>query len=252
MPDGRAVQSAADRGWIGVNVKRWVSWLAAGAIVLSGTIAAAPEAAAASPLVASNPAPKEQLTQRPGWVTLAFSRTVEKSLLKVLVVGSDGRNNVVGDPIYQGSSVMVQLSDTLKKDTYTVKYQINRADGQPEGGAYQFAFGKGNWTKVASSWSGTAEQPPEMANPDPMATTAEVTPTSTPPVVQEGTPTASASASEHPTVSPTPGATGQPTQATAPPTPQGGSPWPWVGLGVVVLAAAGAGSWLWARSRRRP
>ncbi len=225
-------------------VKRWIAGIIGGLVAVFGVVAAAPSAQAASPLTASNPAPREELRDQPGWVTLAFSRTVKKSVVKVLVIGADGRNKVVGDLIYSGSSIMVQLDNALPKGTYTVKYQINRPDGQPEGGAYQFAYGTGDWTQVTGSWSGTAEQPPEMANPDPMATTpvetASVTPS--PIVVEESTPTS--------TVTPVGTAT-----PTAPDTP-GPAPLPdngplWIGLSagvVVVLAAVG---WFLVRRRRK-
>jgi methionine-rich copper-binding protein CopC len=226
-------------------VKRWIAGVLGGLIAVFGVVAAAQSAHAASPLTASNPAPREELQDRPGWVTLAFSRTVKKSVVKVLVVGADGRNKVVGDLVYSGSSVMVQLDNALPMGTYTVKYQINRPDGQPEGGAYQFAYGKGKWTQVTESWSGTAEQPPEMANPDPMATTPVETPSVTPSpvVVEEGTPTPTVTPSE--TAIPTASATPEPVA------PLDNGPL-WIGLsaGVVVLLAA-IGGWFVVRRRRR-
>ncbi len=227
--------------------RRWVIGLLVGPVLAMLAILSAPPASAASPLVASDPAPKEQLSDRPGWVTLAFSRTVKKSVVKVLVLGSDGRDHVSGDLIYQGSSVMVQLENDLPKGTYTVKYQINRPDGQPEGGAFQFAYGKGKWTDIQSSWSGTAEQPPEMKNPDPQATTAEETPTATPPpVVVE----------ESPSVSATPSVSGTPTPGeTATPAPQApadnGPVLGWIVAAVVVVVAAAAGVAWWLVRRRR-
>jgi len=215
----------------------------AGLVALFAVVTAAPAAHAATPLVASNPAPKEQLQEQPGWVTLAFSRTIKKSVVKVLVLGSDGRNKVVGDLIYQGSSVMVQLDSALPKGTYTVKYQINRPDGQPEGGAFQFAYGKASWTSIDSSWSGTAEQPPEMANPDPMATGPVQTPTSTPPPVvvddSPGSPSAPATTTDTPTASP------------VAPTSPASNPVLWIVLsGVAVVIVVGLGAW-WLVARRR-
>lgn len=244
-------------------MRRVVVGLLAVVLALGGVLLAAPEAQAAGRLRVSNPARHQELSRRPGWVSLAFDGTVKRSLLKVLVVDARGANMVVGDLIYQGSAVLVQLSNDLPKGTYTVKYQVDRKkDGQPEGGAYQFAYGKGNWTSVVSSWSGKAQQPPEMANPDPMANGPVETPVTTPPVVEVNNgPTATASptptrtsasskptptASETPTESETPVATDTP---TAEPQPEGGAdPLPWI-VGAAVLVAAGAGGWLIVRRR---
>lgn len=229
-------------------MRRWLRVVATGIAVAVGVVMMAPHAGAAGRLMASDPAPKEEVSQRPGWVTLAFDTTVKKSVVKILVLDSDGRNVVVGDLIYQGSTVMVQLNNALPKGTYTVKYQVDRKDGQPQGGAFQFAYGKGKWTDVDASWSGTAEQPPEMANPDPMATGPVVTPTTSAPVVEVEDPSGSPVATE---TAATPSETAE-TAAPATPTPgaQAGSAIGWVLGGVVVVAAAAVGGWLLLRRRR--
>lgn len=221
----------------------------AGSLVVAGWVVAVPAASAAGALVASTPGPKQELDAPPAGVSLAFDRVVKRDVVKVLVLNSAGANVVVGDLVYSGSSVTVQLNNNLPKGTYTVKYQINRKDGQPEGGAYQFAYGKGKWTNIVTSWSGTAEQPPEMANPDPLATGPVETPSTTAPVVEVGDATAS----------PTPAATaptaGAPTTAEASPAPTpgpsgDGSGIVWALAGIVVLAAAGVGGWLLFRRSR--
>jgi len=222
--------------------RNWTRVSVAIAAAVLGAFLIAPPAQAASTLVATNPSAHEELGERPGWVTLAFSRTIDKAVVKVLVVGADGRNRVAGDLIYYGSSVMVQLDNDLPKGTYTVKYQVDRKDGQPEGGAFQFAYGKGNWTAVEKSWSGTAEQPPEMANPDPQGTgpaepsaSASAEPTLTPSAVDTEAPFATASASSSST--PAPGAANNPTL------------WYLVGGGVAALLVVAALGW-WLIRRR--
>ena len=229
--------------------------------VASAWTTAAPASASAR-LKVSNPANHEELSEQPGWVSLAFDGTVKRSLLKVLVLDSSGRNVVVGDLVYQGSAVLLQLNNDLPKGTYTVKYQVDRKDGQPEGGAYQFAYGKGTWTNVVASWSGTAQQPPEMANPDPMATGPVETPTTTPPVVEvsdEPAPSDTSTESAPASAQPSAGGTA-PTESAAPsssqsPAPgvatEGSSPVGWVIAGIAVLAAAGGGGWWLVRRRRQ-
>jgi len=220
-------------------VRNWTRVTVAIVAAVVGAFLIVPPAQAASTLVATNPSAHEQLKVRPGWVTLAFSRTIDKAVVKVLVVGADGRNYVAGDLIYYGSSVMVQLDNELPEGTYTVKYQVDRKDGQPEGGAFQFAYGKGTWTSVEKSWSGTAEQPPEMANPDPQGTgpaspssSASAEPTPTPAAEVSDTPSAAASSSAAPA----------PVAANA-------TLWYWVGGGVVALLVAGVLGW-WLIRRR--
>lgn len=166
------------------------------------------------------------------------------------MVDARGANMVVGDLIYQGSAVLVRLNNDLPKGTYTVKYQVDRKkDGQPEGGAYQFAYGKGNWTSVVSSWSGTRAA---LRWPTPIRwpTARWRSPVTTPPVVEVNNgPTATASptptrtsaspkstptASETPTGRETPAATDTPTPSRS--AGGGADPLPWI-VGAVVLVS---------------
>lgn len=227
-------------------MRRWFAGIVAVFVAVLGLVVPTSSAQAAK-LVASNPAAREELSQQPGWVTLAFDDRVRKEAAKVLVVDAGGKNVATGDLVYMGSSLMVQLVDNLPKGTYTVKYRVNRSDGEPEGGAFQFAYGKGHWTSVDRTWTGTAEQPPEMANPDPYATGAETTPTAVPsePEVETQTPTPSSAApTAEPTLSPTPEA------SPAPGPDAGGALWPWLAGGVVLLGGIGAAAWFVLRGRR--
>ena len=147
--------------------------LAAALLVAVGVFGmqAAQPAAAASPLVASDPAPHEEVTEQPGSVTLAFSRTVDKKMLKVLVLDQSGEDVTQGDPDYYGSSVLVWLNTDLKPSTYTVMWKINQTNGQPQGGAFQFSWGAGKWTDLSKAdWAGIDQEPSAMANPDAEAT----------------------------------------------------------------------------------
>lgn len=231
-------------------MRRWLSAVLGVALACAVVLLVATPSSASARLLVSNPAAHEELSQQPGWVSLAFNGRVKRSMLKVLVVDASGRNAVVGDLIYQGSAVMVQLEDGLPQGTYTVKYQVNRNDGQPEGGAFQFAYGKGQWTDVQSSWSGTAQQPPEMANPDPMATGPVQTPSVTPPVVEvSDAPTPSDSPSDSPSATQNPSETPSESPKAVP--SQSGNPalgW-WIGGGLVVIAVGGGG-WWWLSRRR--
>ena len=218
------------------------------AVLMVGWAAMAAPPASAATLVASNPSPRQELSAPPGWVTLAFDDTITKSGVKILVLNSDGHNVAVGDLVYMGSSVMVQLDNDLAKGTYTVQYRLKNSKGVPEGGAFQFAYGQGKWTDLPdATWSGEADQPPAMANPDPQATEAVSTasPTTVPEVEVEKSDGTTTTPTPPPSLTPaeSPGATPGGTEPT-------GAGWlPWVAGGVIIAAAAGGGAW-WILKRR--
>lgn len=212
---------------------------------------------AATLLVASDPRPKQELSQAPGWVTLVFKRDVDRSVAKILVTNSKGANVTVNALIVEGNNVTTQLRDGLPKDTYTVHYRIDRADGQPEGGAFQFAYGNGRWTSLPdASWSGSAEEPELMSNPNPNVATpppAEEPTEVRPPLEVEQadgatvipevpTPTPTPVVSDGVTITPIP-AESTPAETAPPEGGQAGSWWPWLG-GLVLLGAAGTGAWV--------
>lgn len=192
-------------------------------------------------IVASDPRPKAELADRPGWVTLAFKRDVDVSVAKILVLSSNGDNVTVGPLIVEGTNVTTQLVSELPKDTYTVMYRIDRPDGQPEGGAFQFAYGTGHWTTIPqASWSGQSAQPTVMANPNPKGTTAAPPPTEVP--SESASPTASESASA-------PG-TNEPSAGPSEPA-QGSSSLPWWFALILVALGCGAGVWWFVNRRGR-
>ncbi len=211
----------------------------AASVAVLVAFASAPTAVSDSLIVVSDPEPHAELSARPGWVTLVFKRDVDVSLAKILVLGSTGQNVTVGPLIVEGTNVTTQLSPDLKQDTFTVLYRIDRPDGQPEGGAFQFAYGTGNWTSVpASSWSGQSDEPDVIRNPNPKATTSVPTPSAEPtPSPASAEPTGTQASAEVPSPEASPAAPGGQTQP-------GSFPVGWVlGIGVIVVAAA-AGVWV--------
>jgi methionine-rich copper-binding protein CopC len=187
-------------------------------------------------LVASDPQPRQETRQVPGWVTLAFKSTASAKLAKILVLDKDGKNVTTGALIVEGTNVTTQLMSGLPKGTYTVYYRTSGSDGEKRGGAFQFSYGPGTWTAINQDvWVGEKEEPPVLQNPDPNATA----PASATPSVQptQSSPSASAAPSS-----------AEASRPAVPPT-SGGNALPWIiGGGVVVLAAAGGGAWfLWKR-----
>lgn len=148
------------------NTVRVISRLFAGALFLLVALPAV-AAHAAGPLVASEPRPKQELSRAPGWVTLAFGHDLDTGIAKVVVTDSSGQPVTMNAPIVEGNNITMQLDDGLSKDTYTVYYRVNDSSGGLVGGAFQFAYGKGKWTKVeGSSWEGEDAQPPILADTD--------------------------------------------------------------------------------------
>lgn len=189
-------------------------------------------------LVASDPYQHQELTDPPSGVVLAFSREVDAAAAQIVVTNSAGKSVNINSLIVEGTNVTAQVKPNLPEDTYTVHYQVNRKDGQVEGGAFQFAYGKGTWTNLPDErWSGNSAQPTVIASeePEPVATPSD-----------SASPTPSESASEP--ASATPAAPSTP--PAVPGTADGGTgPWLWAGLGGLVVAAAGGGYAFYRRGR---
>lgn len=220
---------------------------------------------AADPLLASEPRAKQELTRPPGWVTLGFGHELDNGVAKLVVTNSKGEPVTKNAPIVEGSNITMQLDDGLGKDTYTVHYRVNSANGDLIGGAFQFAYGKGKWTTIKdAAWQGSQEQPPVLSETDPWGRPTQAPPATPLPeveVVQSGGPTISVTAPTPPAPSPdlTDGVesvTSEATETPQTPTTPGtvdNSPGVNVGLiaGIVALvAAAGGGIFFWMRRKR--
>ncbi len=236
-------------------------------LLLGGTFAALPAAPAhAVAPVASEPQDREKVSDPPSAVTLAFSREVDASVAKVVVVGPDGENVTSGRLIVEGTNVTAQLSDDLARGTYTVHYRIDGRGGEPEGGAYQFSYGSGSFSDLPDrSWSGEDDEPAVLRGtnpngseaPDPPSASAENTPgievTSEAPSAEPPPPTDPPSE-----VAPPPGPATEETSGadpsaavTASPEPEsGGNGTPWVvGGALILLAVGGTAFGLWHKNK---
>ena len=220
------------------KVGRFVKCLGAVLMAVAAlAVTAQPAVAEDELLVASDPYKHQELSDPPSGVVLAFNRAVDAAAAQIIVTNSAGKNVTVNSLIVEGTNVTAQVKPNLPKGTYTVHYQVDRKDGQVEGGAFQFSYGTGEWTTLSDEkWSGNSAQPTEISSvePDP--------PTETP--VATETPTATASAS---------GSAPTPTETSAAPMPVSGGadPAPWLWGGAAVILAAGAGAIAWRRSVSR-
>lgn len=224
-----------------MRLRRLIGALSVGLLATFAAIPA-PASAADDYLVMSDPQPRQELKDVPGWVTLAFRTAASAKLAKIIVLDASGRNVTTGALIVEGTNVTTQLEFELPKGTYSVYYRTSDSSGEPRGGAFQFAYGKGNWTALDKEvWVGEEEQPPVIANPDPNATQ----PATEVPTDQPATPTPDPTSS-----APAPGTTAPPT-GPGTPSGSGGSAMPWfIGGGALLLAAAGLGGWRWWRTTR--
>lgn len=136
-------------GWV-------VILLAAVALSAGGGVA---EAEALQP-VASEPRPRQILSDPPGWVTVAFSRELDDATARLVVLDSKGKSVTINGLIVEGTNMTAQLENGLPRDTFTVHYRVGSAAGDVEGGAFQFAYGKGQWSSLPDAqWSGANNEP---------------------------------------------------------------------------------------------
>lgn len=198
-------------------------------------------------LIGSDPQPKQELKETPGWVTLAFRSKSTAKLAKIVVLDAGGKNVTSGALIVEGTNVTTQLQFNLPRGTYSVYYRTSDSAGKPRGGAFQFAYGQGRWTALDKEvWVGEAEEPPIIKNPDPNSSMPGRA-TESPTVEPTGTPTKKA------TAKPSGSATAiESTSATATPSSEGGtSPTGWlIGAGVTVAALLAAAAVLFVRRNR--
>ena len=225
-------------------------------LLLGGALAALPVPAQAVTPIASEPRARQKVSDPPGAVTLAFSREVDPSVAKVVVLGPNGENVTTGRLVVEGTNVTSYLRDGLDRGTYTVHYRVDASNGDPEGGAYQFAYGSGSFTDLPDkSWAGEDKEPAVLSGTNPNSSDAPDPPSTAPntPGIEV---TSQAASSEPPpptepppTVKAPPGpATDDPSEpdstapATASATPgagSGSSGAPWIVGGVLLLLAVG-------------
>lgn len=207
-----------------------------------------PAKAAENLTVTADPASRQELTTRPGWVVLAFNEKIQGDDAKLAVTDASGAVVTTNVLTVKDMSMYIQLIPELPKGTYTVNYQVRTLSGTLAGGAYQFAYGNGTWTDLPdSSWVGEANQPSSNATTDEYGqpTAAPNTSDSASP---EETPSESGSA--------TPASSAAPATASATPTPAAseeepaqGAPLGWIAAGIGLIAAAVVGTVLVLRRR---
>lgn len=222
--------------------RRLVAAIGTAVLLLGGPVL--PASAADDFLVVSDPEPRSELSQEPGWVTLVFESEAGATYAAIVVHNSRGENVTTGPLVVEGTNVTSQLISGLPQDTYTVIYRTEDTEGQPRGGAFQFAYGPGRWVDVDDQWIGEEEQPPEIDNPGPAATPSPEVSTSAPvepsPSSPSGTPSAPSTTEPSPQATPSPAPVGRDSNLT-----------PWL-IGIVAVLVVGGGVWIMRRRSAKP
>ena len=221
------------------KVSTVLRFLTALLVVLAlGQVAPLSATAAQELLAASDPYKHQELTDPPSGVVLAFEREVDAAAAQIVVTNSAGKSVNVNSLIVEGTNVTAQVKPNLPRGTYTVHYQVNRKDGQVEGGAFQFSYGKGEWTSLPDErWSGNSAQPTVIASAEPDPVT-ETQASETPSATESASPTGPAPSETATSVGPAP-------------VGGGADPAPWLWGGAAVVLAAAAGGIAWRRSATR-
>ena len=221
------------------KVSTVLRFLTALLVVLAlGQVAPLSATAAQELLAASDPYKHQELTDPPSGVVLAFEREVDAAAAQIVVTNSAGKSVNVNSLIVEGTNVTAQVKPNLPRGTYTVHYQVNRKDGQVEGGAFQFSYGKGEWTNLPDErWSGNSAQPTVIASAEPDPVT-ETPASETPSATESASPTGPAPSETATSVGPAP-------------VGGGADPAPWLWGGAAVVLAAAAGGIAWRRSATR-
>ena len=158
--------------------------LVALALAVAALFVATPAVAADPPApLAMEPRVREELSRAPSAVTLAFAWKIIPDSARIYVLDADGNSMTSGPPDVDSTNMTSQLEFELPQGTYSVYYRANDRSNVLIGGAYQFAVGKGTWTKLDSpkTWAGSPDQPSIFAgnNPNQPSTGDEPAPTTT-------------------------------------------------------------------------
>jgi methionine-rich copper-binding protein CopC len=130
-----------------VTVRRVLTGLVAGLLMLgAGSLAAGPAAAHSTP-VSSVPADGASIETGPERASITFNEALQTSFPALTVVGPDGNLWSRGSPTVDGPTVSVAVGDLGPTGVYKIGYRVTSADGHPVKGELTFTLTKaGNGT----------------------------------------------------------------------------------------------------------
>jgi methionine-rich copper-binding protein CopC len=151
--------------------------LAAGALVLTVALLAAPAASAHEVLVGSDPPDGASLSATPSRVTLTFDNPVQAGFTTMTVVGPDGGRWEQGPVVEQSERISVGVHRLGPAGRYRVGYRIVSSDGHPVSGevAFTLTAAQGGTPDPASAGPASAAAAPAGAPPaaSPAASTSD-------------------------------------------------------------------------------
>ncbi|MEV8025914.1 copper resistance CopC family protein [Microbacterium sp. NPDC080220] len=146
------------------------------AVLTAALIVGAAVAAGASPAVAhdsiisATPAPEAKLNESPTEVTLTFSDEVfdEGSSAIVNVLGPDGTDLTLNDPLVEGTTVTQPITGEGGNGSYTVQWRVVSSDGHPISDEYHYSVDSAN-APTSSASPTTSPTTPASTAADPSA-----------------------------------------------------------------------------------
>ncbi|WP_449386335.1 copper resistance CopC family protein [Cellulomonas soli] len=204
-------------------VRRFLTALTAGALLVAGSLATASTASAHDQLLSSSPADGEVVTTAPAALTLEFSADVLDLSTAVVLTLPDGSVREDLAVTVAGPIVTAALPGDLVSGAYAVAWRVVSADGHPIEGTFAYTVD------------------------DPTRPVGGATPTPTPLASETAT---AAATPEVEAPAQTPSATATLTARSSSTEPDD-SPSLWPLLGLVVAAAASVGVLLVRRHRRQ-
>lgn len=113
------------------------------AIAVALVFGVAAPASAHDELASSNPAASEKLATAPDAVSLTFSGEVMTTGAAVIVVDSDGKDWVAGEPEIVDTTVTATLEPGMPEAGYEIRWRVVSSDGHPISGLVPFTVGDG-------------------------------------------------------------------------------------------------------------
>lgn len=143
-------------------------WLRALLCSICLVLASSSPAFAHAELESATPAEGEELAQAPGEVRLSFAEPVEATFSPIEVYDSDG-DRVDGDDARSDpndpSTVVASVREGLPAGSYTVRWSVTSADGDPVSGEYAFSVSDPSEAAAATRAEGEGAASPSGDEP---------------------------------------------------------------------------------------
>ena len=144
--------------------------LVASALAVVVTLTGVTAASAHDDLVASTPAPGEQLSAAPPEIRMEFVSDVMSIGANIMVIDAAGSDWSDGEAVVAGTTVTVQLLPDMPVAGYQVRWQVVGSDGHPISGFIPFTIGDAKPMGLAATDAeevpDTVQAPQVQASPE--------------------------------------------------------------------------------------